>query len=506
MRRQLPARAKIAPCARAQDGLTLVEVLVAILVLTVGILSLIQTFDSSRKLTLVAERRASIAHLAQREIERLESVPYNELAMATAPTHSGESSNPDYYVDYSSPVKCKEEHSGGCYAWNAEKPTEEEPLVISESGKKCPTTGATEAEKCGVISASPTGISCSEINPFGACEWSDGRLTGSIYDFVTSHEDTKACEKCTTTYKRVTVVVTVNVSSGAKPTPVRFSTLIANPASSKENPLASPGTKCGDESCTQGIEKGKAETYFLRDVEAEAAEKLTLAKAEEEVVKESEATGHATHATIEAPGHPDLMDTTPPTRKALYDYSNDQDLIGGVAASTMSLESGACEGQTIEGTCYGGRRIAAGGECQTEVKGSTAKADGEMWVTEPLGAQTKLTGAGGLTLYTQTVGGVAAGVTLCVAVYDVGEKLEDLWSSTNQPTELGYASYYSGSWPTSVSSIGFVFSLTFSKGDQTIAEKHRIGFRIWPSPTSTGAISALYDTELQKAFVQLNTE
>lgn len=493
----------------AEEGITLVEVLVAMVVLTVGILSLAQTFDSSRKLTLVAERRASIAHLAQRELERLESVPYSELAMATAPAHSSDSSNPDYYVDYNSPVKCKEEKSGGCFAWNVEKPAEEEPLVISEAGTKCPASGATEAEKCGVISASPTGISCSEINPFGACEWSDGRLSGAIYDFVTSHEDTKTCEKCTTAYKRVTVVVTVNVPSGThKPTPMRASTLIANPSSSKENPLASPGTKCGagEESCTQAIDKGKADTYFLHDVEAEAVEKATLATAEEAVVKGSEAAGHATHATVESPGHPDFMDTTPPTRKALYDYSKEQNLVGGVAAATMSLESGVCEGQAIEGSCYGGRRIATGGECSTEVKGSTAKAAGEMWVTEPLGAQTKLTGAGGLTLFTQTVGGVSAGVTLCVAVYDVGEKLESLWSSSNQPTELGYASYYTGAWPTSMGSLGFVFSLTFPKGSQTIAEKHRIGVRIWPAPTSTAAISAAYDTESQKSIVQLNTE
>lgn len=494
---------------RAEDGITLIEVLVAMLVLTVGIISLIQTFDSSRKLTLVAERRASIAHLAQREIERLESVPYSELALATAPAHSTESTNPDYYVDYSSPVKCKEEKAGGCFAWNSEKPSEEEPLAISESGKKCPTTGATEAEKCGVISASPTGTSCSEINPFGACEWTDGRLSGAIYDFVTYHEDTKACEKCTTTYKRVTVVVTVNVPSGShRPTPVRVSTLIANPTSSKENPLASPGTKCGaaEEACTQGIDKGKGETFFLHDVEAEAAEKLTLATAEEATVKASETSGHATHATVESPGHPDFMDATPPTRQALYDYSNDQNTVGGAPASTMSLESSVCGGQLLEGTCYGGRRIAAGGECSTEVKTSTAKADGEMWVTEPLGAQTKLTGAGGLTLFTQTVGGVAAGVKLCVAVYDVAESLASLWSSTNQPTELGYASYYSGSWPTSMSSVGFIFSLTFPKGSQTIGEKHRIGLRIWPAPTSTAAISAAYDTESQKAIVQLNTE
>ena len=75
-----------------------VEVLIAALVLTVGIVGLIGAFDSSRKLTLLSERRTAMAHRAQLEIERLQTVPYSELAMNSAPTHSSETTNPDYYV------------------------------------------------------------------------------------------------------------------------------------------------------------------------------------------------------------------------------------------------------------------------------------------------------------------------------------------------------------------------------------------------------------------------
>ena len=63
-------------------------------------------------------------------------------------------------------------------------------------------------------------------------------MSGKVYDFITWHKD-GVCEKeeagkklCSSeSYKRITVVVTVNVPSGQEPTPVRVSTLIAEPTS-----------------------------------------------------------------------------------------------------------------------------------------------------------------------------------------------------------------------------------------------------------------------------------
>ncbi len=86
------------PPLPAEDGFSLIEVLIAALVLTVGILGLVGAFDSARKLTLLSERRTAMAHIAQLELERLQSYPYSQLAMSSAPAHSSEKSNPDYYV------------------------------------------------------------------------------------------------------------------------------------------------------------------------------------------------------------------------------------------------------------------------------------------------------------------------------------------------------------------------------------------------------------------------
>jgi Tfp pilus assembly protein PilV len=184
-----------------EDGLTLIELLVTILVLTVGILGLLGAFTSARKLTFLSERRTSAAHRAQLEIERLQTLSYGELAMAEAPSHSTSKENPDYYVKEGS----EPEYQYG------ELSTEAEKLV---------TTG-------GAIAKEPAGRKCSTA--VGACEWGEGNLTGYVYDFVTWHKD-KNCSTTEKDYKRLTVVVTVKVPSGSRAVaPTRVSTLVVNP-------------------------------------------------------------------------------------------------------------------------------------------------------------------------------------------------------------------------------------------------------------------------------------
>ena len=72
----------------------------ATFVLVVGALGTVGAFDSARKLNLLSERRTSMAHRAQLEIERLQAKPFSELAMhkGNLPSHSTVSTNPDYYV------------------------------------------------------------------------------------------------------------------------------------------------------------------------------------------------------------------------------------------------------------------------------------------------------------------------------------------------------------------------------------------------------------------------
>jgi len=499
---------------RSVDGFTIIEVMMAMLVLTVGIIGLMATFDSARKLTLVSERRAAAAHRAQWEIEKLEAQPYGELAMIETPKHSSASTNPDYYVNYNSPVKCTEVEAHGCYAPNVEKAgEEEEPLVVVAQVCK-----GTEEEKCGIVLPSPEGHSCA-TNAIGSCEWKDGQVNGALYDFVTWHNDVvckveeKGKKVCSTqSDKRLTVIATVNVPAGSASHPqVRTATIVSDPHSvSEASPLENPTTKCGEtKECITGIQQGNPQSWYLHD--SYASSETPTAPSE----------SHAVHTTIAATGEcksgktagcpvPDLMDSTHPTTTKLFDYS-------------LNLDG---EGFTLGAGERGGRLLRKEAEC----KGTPGNSGGEMWVTPKLGAATKLTGYGGLTLYTQTLNNVAAKVTLCIGVYDVPEAVP----SSEAPKLIGVVNEYtpsSGTWPTtpvggSLSGLSFVFAFLseaqLKAGETvTVAEKHRIGLRIWPSSvSSTSSIGIAYDTTgtsevvegktVEKpgysSLVQLNTE
>jgi Tfp pilus assembly protein PilV len=203
------SRPPLTSLLREESGLSLIEILIAMIVLVVGVLGMVGGFTTARKLDLLSERRTSMDHRAQLEIERLQalatsSTTYKELlAMSTThlPTHSTESANPDHYVNEAG---TEYEYTTGTNA------------TLMSSAK-------------GEIYGSPTGRKCS--TEYGACEWTDGNVSGSVYDFVTWDKD-KLCAsgkeeeegKCP---KRITVVVTAKATTGYAPTSVRVSTLIA---------------------------------------------------------------------------------------------------------------------------------------------------------------------------------------------------------------------------------------------------------------------------------------
>jgi Tfp pilus assembly protein PilV len=449
----------------AEDGLTLVEVIIAAFVLAIGILGFMYNFDSSRKLTLAAERQTSAAHRAQQEIERLQSIPYSELAMSAAPTPPGK----ETCSSTSNPYECVTSGTEPTYQYDPSEATKKEKLVIA-SGGAVPNT---------------------------ATAWSGEHTSGFVYEFVSWHEDTTCGAKCEEekgkNYKRVTVVVTVTVPSGTHAVaPIRVATLIADPnagGTNAKNPLASPTTKCGPskESCTNGIEVGKPEQYFLHDY-PESGTAPTASHELHATVAPSSASCTSSTTTAACP-KPDLMDTSSPgeTATTLYDYSDNQDALGATNG-----ESG-----------HGGRVLmSAGSTCSATASSSIAEnTKGEMWVTAPLSTEKKLTGVGALSIYTQTLNGLATSVTLCLGIYDVPNSLSNLVKSP--PTLIGYSEYTPDAWPQSLGNLSFLFEKLSGGGSLSIKSEHRIGLRLW---TATGNVGITYDTVAQRSVLQLNAE
>jgi prepilin-type N-terminal cleavage/methylation domain-containing protein len=174
-----------------EDGFTLFELLMAITVLAVGLIALVTSFDHSRDLVSVAEKTEVASHRAERELERILSLPYASVAHSSTPGSSENSADPAFYV------------SGTNYQY--------------DQGSTGPQSETLAAVGGGSIGASPT-------------TWTDSeaRLTGQIQSFITWTGAYCTPVDRTRCAKRVTVAVTVG---GARPLrrPVLISTVMTSP-------------------------------------------------------------------------------------------------------------------------------------------------------------------------------------------------------------------------------------------------------------------------------------
>lgn len=463
------------PRQAGEDGFTLIELLVSITILAVGIFAVGTTLAASRSESSSAETQQAEIHRAQKELERLQALPYAQLALTAVPAQSTSATNPGYYVGSGS---CP--NSPPAYQWNQlpGSANNSETLVING----CAYGGVTYSG--GTVSSGPTA-------------WTDGRLSGNVYDYVTWVTDPSCGSGCPSNddYKRVTVAVTN--TSGSRPfNPVIVSTITADPhaspagtvANGNPNPLASPSITCQNAqgqsvACTSSVGSSSVNVWYLSDSPATAAYQAPAASNPTHPTVAPTDTCTATQTTSGCPV-PDLLSATAPPSPSptppLYDYSSEQ---SGV-------------------TYVGGRALFRDVACGSTPT-SSDNTKGELWVSAPLAASTNLTGAGGMTLNTQTLNGAAASVTLCVAIDDVPNSISNLVASP--PNVLGVVAYTLASWPTTPTPVSFSFNFS-SSGGVTVPANDRIGVRIWVAAASGGDIAAIYDHPSYVSQLQLESQ
>jgi prepilin-type N-terminal cleavage/methylation domain-containing protein len=167
-----------------QDGFTLIEVLVAAFILVLGSLAIFMTFAAAIH-NVQRSRDAQIAQsIAQREMEKIQSLPYVRIAMSGLPETSTVSASPANRV------------SGEEFALNRNR-TEFAKLSIASVG-----------------TCTPENL-CVNSKPASSCvggsgtTFTNGTAKGSVYCYVTNRSDA-ACETATgkfCPYKRIVVAV-----------------------------------------------------------------------------------------------------------------------------------------------------------------------------------------------------------------------------------------------------------------------------------------------------------
>lgn len=162
--------------------MSIVEVMTTASILLIGALGIFGVLLSSRDLTTQAETLEAASHVAEQELEAMQSLTWSAMAHAAAPA------------------------SG--------------PAPHSVSG-----TPASYQVRAGVLE--PVVVATTGTVPSAATAWSDDRIRGTMWRYVSWVDD--PCCAGTQNYKRLTVVVTVANRDGIR-TPVVVSTLAVRKA------------------------------------------------------------------------------------------------------------------------------------------------------------------------------------------------------------------------------------------------------------------------------------
>jgi prepilin-type N-terminal cleavage/methylation domain-containing protein len=200
------ATQRIAARLHAEDGFSLIELLVAMVILVIGIFGAVTTFSHSRTATKAGERIETLAHVAQAEAERIVSLNYDNVGVVSASIPNDSATNDkwdplDQVVNGTPPGPTTNMYP---YDW-ATPGTTAEPFVACTSAS------------CVTFSSA----------------WQDNtnsankRFSGTMYRFITWVDD--ACCSGTQDYKRVTVVVTDGTTSPYPHAPFVYSTLMRDP-------------------------------------------------------------------------------------------------------------------------------------------------------------------------------------------------------------------------------------------------------------------------------------
>lgn len=463
--------------AAREDGFTIIEVLVAAMILVLGAIA---TFGILASATIDSQRaKASQIALnkAQEEIEALQSLSDEELALTSTPPHSSDEGNPDYRVN-----------SAGKFAIKRGSPPSEYKQLVVEHGVLYPNKEITQAA----------------VDP-GPTSFTSGNVSGEVYRYVVWRNDPSCAEETCPgeqDYKQVIVAVKLD-PKGNGSTPggyVEVQSSFVNPEhSAADNPI--PGAEgvvtaqqffLSDSSCAASGETNRAE------ITADHALHNTLGTC---------ASGQQTGSTLGAPdalltGAPPDPAPEDPNLPVLYDYSNDY---------SNSITAATAKGIQI-------RREDTSG-CNPSPSGSNPQWQVHRWVTDKMPKNFVMTSGesvGSVTIdfFTRALSDLQYTGKLCIYLFvrkeevSGGElKAKDSFLANREggaydwtyvPTQ-GNGEWWRNEWHEVRLTMKF-------KGPQEVKEGERLGVALSVDATTQGdGVSIVYDHPDYRSRIEVDT-
>jgi hypothetical protein len=456
--------------AAREEGMTIVEVLVAGMILVVGALGVLGIVDAAGHNTFRAEQSQAVANVLQREMEKLRQIPYEQLALESLPPHESDPENPNSRI------------SSTTFFYTGRDGTGLKQLVYNEGSNNNETiTG-------GAVAPGPT--------PFEV-----GKVRGAIYRYVVWDTCPSALCQDGRHLKRAVVVATIEKTAAGGTR--RYQEIQSQFVDPEAEPASFPSQEPGGS-------ENESWTLWLTDTPCNQAERLAPPK------KEGDHPTHNTRGDCEngpqegsVPGAPDLLWPAAPPEEPNhgYDYATDVE---------PKAEAGADEGLQIE----------PGGECgaaaTSELAIGVAKdpdphpnayREVHRWLSAPVpsheGEQDLLlTGEGTLSLWTRTLGGAPYSGEICAWLFSRSESEGDtLVINLGPPTSLDF-SHFEQSWPSSgwtEISLPLSFGHAEEGGALPLPPGSRLGLALSVGAGTSSALQLLYDAPSFDSRIQLST-
>lgn len=441
-----------------ESGMTLIEVVIAALLLT---LAAIATFSMLASATRNAQRAKSTQvalDLAQEEIERLRSVPYDDLGIQFIPSPSTSAMNPDSRVE-----------------------GEEFALKRNPQGELAP------------LIESPAGFS--PRSEFTSGNISAGGISGTIYRYVVWRNDPSCPEsQCEgqQDYKQIVVAVQPKALGGqAERGYVEVQAKRIDPEALNEPPPSEEETGEKEEGSSL-----TAQQFYLSDTPCSSTGVTTRQEITADHLLHNTlgtcASGMQTGATLGAPdtlllsGPPD-PDPEDPLNPAFYDYSNDIYL-----EPTPDTDKGL---QIRHDDTAG---------CNYDPTGtSNPESQVHRWVSDPLTKSLVMSGSVTLEFFTRTLNDAIYTGRLCIYLFDRSESsgAEPVAEDTFLTDSDGGTPYWIyepgdgvGFWPRN-SWTKIRRQMEFADAPYVIQPGHRLGVALSVDIANTNgdALGVMYD-------------
>lgn len=447
----------------AEAGMTIVEVLVAALVLATGAMATFGILSSATKNTQRAKASQVALNRAQLEIETLRSLSNEELALTAAPAHATSALNPNYRV------------SNGTFALTREPPGNYANLVVN--GGSLYGGGF---------------LAGGNVDP-GPTPFTSGDVTGKVYRYVVWRDDPSCpAATCPGTQDYKEIVVAVKLDKPSNQTAERgyvevVSDFVDPTDSALDDPI--PGAN--------GVVSGQQ--FYLSDTPCSSTGVTTR----QDIVG-----NHLLHNTLgtcasgpqveTTPGAPDaLLTGVPPdpdyldeSNPALFDYSDDFYL-----EPTPDTDKGV---QILRDTTSGCNYVPVGT--------TNPEARVHRWVTDPMTADFKMIEKVTLEFYTRTLNDESYNGELCVYLFKRNGSTDT--RLTNKSTGNLYWTYNPGGtgwWRGKWEKVRL--TMTFSGSPYTILKNERLGVALSVERTKTtgAALSFMYDHPKYPTRLEVDT-